>query len=190
MTTRGFAAIALAVLVAFATGVASTEEPLSRGNARFIVELACGMPLPLSPRSSAVLAERTFTTLKSAEYNSLSPEWHFPASELHEEYQQAMAGQHLRVIFDGIQTMDSRGGLLRVREIIVRLGLESQHAPFPDHFVDSIFTIDDKGEIVGYALYSGPRVLELWRTVVQETGSENPCRLPTRLPGAPERAAR
>src|SRR5205814_4921040 len=74
---------------------------------------------------------------------------------------------HLRVIFDRVQTMDSRGGLLRVREIIVRLGLESQHAPFPDRFVDSIFTIDDKGEIVGYALYSGLRVLELWRAVVQ-----------------------
>src|SRR5438105_14277903 len=94
--------------------VASTEEPLSSGNARFIVELACGIPFPLSPRSSALLAERTVTTLKSAEYNSLSPEWHFPASELHEEYQLAMPGQHRRVIFDLGATMDCVGALLQI----------------------------------------------------------------------------
>ena len=106
-----------------ADSLPSVSLPKSGGAIRglgekFSVNAATGtsilsIPFPLSPRSSAVLAERTVTTLKSAEYNSLSPEWHFPASELHEEYQLAMAGQHLRVIFDRVQTMDSRGGLLR-----------------------------------------------------------------------------
>ena len=57
------------------------------------------------------------------------------------------------------------------------------HAAFPDRFVDSLFTIDDKGEVVGHALYSGQRVVALWRAVIDVTGSPDACRLPKHFPG-------
>lgn len=81
------------------------------------------------------------------------------------------------MIFDPVKSTDSRSGALRVREIIIRLGPEAQHIAFPDRFVDSIFSIDDKGGLVGYALYSGSQVLELYRAVFHATGSEDPCHL-------------
>jgi hypothetical protein len=141
------------------------------------LELTCGRPLPLSAQSSATLAARALSTVQSSEYNSFSPLWSFPVSELEAEYRQALASQHLRVIFDPVKSADSRSGSLRIREIFIRLGPEAQHTAFPDRFVDSIFTIDDKGALVGYALYNGSQVLELYHAVVQATGSEDPCHL-------------
>jgi hypothetical protein len=76
-----------------------------------------------------------------------------------------------------VKSTDSRSGSLRVHEIFIRLGPEPQHTAFPDRFVDSIFTIDDKGALLGYALFSGSQVVELYRAVLQATGSENPCHL-------------
>lgn len=97
--------------------------------------------------------------------------------ELESEYLQARSSAHLRVTFDPVKSTDSRSGSLRIHEIIIRLGPEAQPSAFPDRFVDSIFSIDDKGTLVGYALYSGSQVLELYRAVVQATGSEDPCHL-------------
>jgi hypothetical protein len=164
----------LPLLAALAIRAACADVGADAGST---VELTCGRALPLSAQSSATLTARALSTVQSSEYNSLSPLWSFPASELQAEYQQALASQHLRVTFDPVKSTDSRSGSLRMREIIIRLGPEAQHTAFPDRFVDSIFTIDDKGALVGYALYSGSQVLELYRAVVQATGSEDPCHL-------------
>jgi hypothetical protein len=51
------------------------------------VELFCGKNLPVSAHWSAILAETARKLLDSSEYNSRSPNWHFPLSELQEEYQ-------------------------------------------------------------------------------------------------------
>jgi hypothetical protein len=164
----------LPLLAALAIRAACADAGADAGST---VELTCGRALPLSAQSSATLAARALSTVQSSEYNSLSSLWSFPASELQGEYQQALASQHLRVTFDPVKSTDSRSGSLRMREIIIRLGPEAQHTAFPDRFVDSIFTIDDTGTLVGYALYSGSQVLKLYRAVVQATGSEDPCHL-------------
>jgi hypothetical protein len=164
----------LALLAALAMRAASADAGNGAG---VTVELTCAKPLPVPAPSSATLSEDALLTVQSAEYNSLSPLWSFPVSELQAEYRQALASEHLRVRFAPAKPTDSHGGSLRVREIIVRLGSEAQHTAFPDRFVDSVFSIDDKGSLVGYALYSGARVLELYRAVVQATGSEDPCHL-------------
>ena len=167
-------AAALAMRLAFAQELALS--------AHFTVELTCGTTLSVSALSGAELAETALNLLESSEYNSLSPSWHFPTSELQEEYHRTLAGQHLRLIFDQPQTIESRSGTLHVREVIIRLGAEPQRTQFPDHFVDSVFSIADTREVVGYALYSGTKVVELWRAAGRATGSDNVCRLPADLP--------
>jgi hypothetical protein len=164
----------LPLLAALAVGAASTDVA---GEAGFKVELTCVKALPLAAQSSAALAGKALTTVQSAEYNSLSPQWSFPVSELQAEYSDALSGPHVRVLFDPVKSTDSRSGSLHLAEIIIRLGPEARHSAFPDRFVDSVFSIDDKGSMVGYALYSGSRVLELYRAVVQAAGSEDPCHL-------------
>ena len=90
------------------------------------------------------------------------------------------------MVFNPAETITSRSGALGVREIIVRLSSEARDHPFPDHFVDSVFAIDDQEEVVGYALYSGTKVIQLWRAVTEAIGDTNICRVPADLPDIPE----
>lgn len=164
-------------LLALATLVMRVAAADVSGDAGVTVELTCAAAPPLSAQASATLAEKALSTVRSSEYNSSSTLWTFPVSELTGEYRRALSGQHLRVIFDPARSTESRSGPLRIHEIMIRLGPEAQHAAYPDRFVDSVFSIDDKGGLVGYALYNGLQVLELYRAVVQATGREDPCQL-------------
>jgi hypothetical protein len=184
--TRGVVfATLVALSAAFAVRFAAANQRLS--TTRYKVELLCGKNLELTAHASAVLAEAARKLLESSEYNSHSPSWRFPTSELQEEYQRAVGSeQHLRVVFNPAEVIASQSGTLRVREIIVRLSLEARDPPFPDHFVDSVFTIDDKAEVVGYALYSGTKMIHLWRAVAQVVGNTHICRIPADLPEIPD----
>lgn len=168
---------------AFSSRVLAQDYRLAASGSTFTVELTCGKNVPLSDQASAVLGESALELLQSSEANSHSPDWRFPISEVQQEFRGALASEHLRVMFVEIQTVGSPGGTLRVREIIVRLGPEARHAPLPDRFVDSLFTLDDQGKLVGHALYSGGRMIELWRAVRDATGGLDECRLPNHVPG-------
>jgi hypothetical protein len=179
-TTGDYLLIALAAAVAMCCASAQ-EQPLSTP---FTVELTCGTASTVSSQSAAALGVRALELLESSEYDSHSANWHFPLSELHQEYRRALAGEHLRLVFEQPQTIESRSGMLRVHEIIIRLAGEARDAPFPDRFVDSVFSIDDSGQVVGYALYSGMKAVELWRAIAQATEGAA-CRVPADLPDVP-----
>lgn len=168
---------------AISSRVVAQDYRLAASGSTFTVELTCGKNVPLSDQVSAVLGEKALELLQSSEANSDSPDWRFPISEVQQEFRGALASEHLRVMFVEIQTVGSAGGTLRVREIIVRLGPEGRHTPLPDHFVDSLFTVDEKRKLVGHALYSGGRMIELWRAVRDATGGLDKCRLPKHVPG-------
>jgi hypothetical protein len=170
-----------AIAVIAVSGAAPGEQRLALAT-KFTVELTCGKSVPLRPRSSTLLVERALTLLQSSENNSFSVDWHFPMIEVQEEFDGALASEHLRVVFKEDQALESRGGPLHFREIVVRLGPESRHTPYPDRFVDSVFTIDGKGRVTGYALYLGTRMIELYRAVMVAAGSVNECKLPSCLP--------
>jgi hypothetical protein len=188
--TRGVVLTTLVALsAAFVVRFAAANQRLS--TTRYKVELLCGQNLELTAHASAVLVEAARKLVESSEYNSHSPSWHFPMSELQEEYQRAVGSeQRLRVVFNPAEVIASQSGTLRVRELIVRLSLEARDPPFPDQFVDSVFTIDEKAEVVGYALYSGAKVIHLWHAVAQVVGNTHICRIPTYLPEIPETDAR
>jgi hypothetical protein len=147
----------------------------------YVVEVQCGQDFTVPAHWSTVLAETARKLVESSEYTSRSPSWHFPISELQAEYGRAITGDHLRVIFDSDQKISARDGtLLTAREIVVLLSDENQGSPsFPDRFVDSVFTLDDQRQVVGYALYSGIMAMKLWSAVAQMTGGTNTCHPPS-----------
>lgn len=166
--------------IALTAAPKDTKGPVYRlaaGSSAFTVELTCGKNVPLADQASVLLGGKALELVHSSQANSQSPDWRFPFSEVQQEFSAALASEHLRVMFVETQTVESAGGTLRVREIIVRLGPEARHTPLPDRFVDSLFTIDDKGELVGHALYSGERMIELWRAVRDSTGDREGCQL-------------
>jgi hypothetical protein len=182
--SRGFLAVLLALPWAsshcFGGGA---EQVVPAVPTTFRVHLTCRGDVPLSPGSSLTLSQKALQLVQSSHSNSLLPEWRFPVAEVQEEFRAALTSEHLRVVFGGIRTIPSAGGMLQVREIIVRLGPDSQHPPFPDRFIDALFTIDDKGRIVGHALYSGAKLVALWGAVVNAGGNADLCQLPKHFPG-------
>ena len=175
--------IGAGLAAAFSSRVVAEDYRLAASGSAFTVELTCGENVPLSGHASMLLGEKALELLRSSEANSESPDWRFPVSEVQQEFRGALDSEHLRVTFVEMQTVGSAGGTLRVREIIVRLGPEARHTPLPDRFVDSLFTIDDKGKLVGHALYSGGRMIDLWRAIRDATGGLDECQLPKHVPG-------
>jgi hypothetical protein len=167
----------------FSCGVAVQGNSSVPTSQSVTVELTCGSHVALGSGSSAILYKGAQALVQSSESNSRLAGWHFPVSEVQEEFRGAIASNHLRVTFATVRTIESAGGPLPVREIIIRLGLEATHEPFADHFVDSLFTVDDKGKVVGHALYSGVRMIQIWRAVRDATGGTDECKVPKDLPG-------
>jgi hypothetical protein len=163
-------------------GEGSPGQKTAATDASYAVTLICGSSVPLSAASSSTLAARALDLVQSSQSNSQLPDWHFPVSEVEEEFRGALRSKHLQISFHETHTIESTGGTLLVREVIVRLAQESRPS-FPDRFVDSVFTIDDKGDIVGHALYSGVRAVALWRAVIGVTGSSDQCGVPKHFPG-------
>ena len=177
--------LGFAILVA-ATGLFSIGV-FADGQATLVsgvtVDLTCGSHVELDAGSSVTLEEAAQALLQSSQSNSHLAEWHFPPAEVQEEFRGAMANAHLRVTFASVRTIQSVGGPLVVRDIIVRLGAEAPRAPFADRFVDSLFTVDDHGEIVGHALYSGTRLLALLTVVRGATAGTDECKILKSVPG-------
>ena len=119
--------LGFAILVAatglFSVGVFADEQ------ATFVsgvtVDLTCGSHVALDARSSATLEEEAQALLQSSQSNWHLAAWHFPPTEVQEEFRGAMANAHLRVTFASVRTIPSVGGPLVVRDIIVRLGAEA-----------------------------------------------------------------
>jgi len=174
---------ALVAVVSAAGARPAPAEPPAPASAPFTVRVSCGGDIAVSPAAAAMLRDRALDLLQSSHTNSLLREWHFPLSEMQEEFRAALTSEHLRVTFAEIQSVASAGGALRVHEIIVRLGPDSQHPPFPDRFIDELFTVDDRRRIVGHALYTGQTLAALWGAVVNTTGEADRCRLPRHFPG-------
>ena len=183
MSGRMGFAILVAATGLFSVGVVVEDEASVTTSPNVTVELTCGAHVALVGGSSAILDEGAQVLLQSSESNSQLAGWHFPVSEVQEEFRGAIASDHLRVTFATVRTIESAGGPLRVREIIIRLGSETTHEQFADRFVDSLFTVDDNGEVVGHALYSGVRMIAIWRAVRDATGGTDECKLPKNVPG-------
>ena len=144
------------------------------------VELHCGTQSQLSGESSAALKMRALQLLTSSQFNSDGPDWHFPLSEVQQEYSAAQASDYLRITLPTVEQIKTQGGTVSARRILVRLSphVADARSRYPDHFVDSLFSIDAAGRQTGHALYSGTAFYQLLAVIADIPNNE--CRIPTR----------
>jgi hypothetical protein len=102
-------AILVAATGLFSFGVVTENEASVTTSQSVTVELTCGALVALGSRSLAILDEGAQALLQSSESNSQLAGWHFPVSEVQEEFRGAIASDHLRVTFATVRTIESAG---------------------------------------------------------------------------------
>jgi hypothetical protein len=169
------AAIVLAAALV-SSGVNGADPPSSAGG--YVVELYCGKPISMTDASAAQLYGKAVQLVMSAEQNSNDAQWNFPQSEVDQEYVEALASDYVRVSMANPLRIETRGGDVRALQIVVRI---SPHPPewrsrYADHFTDALFTIDENGKTIGYALYTGVAAYRLFAAVADIPNHS--CRIP------------
>lgn len=158
-------------------GANAADPPESVG---LHTELHCGGAVVLSDTSAAELNDKAMQLVGSSEHNSVGPDWGFPLSEVQEEYRYALESDYLRISAVPAFQLATRGGNVSAQQILIRI---SPHASdwrsrYPDHFSDSVFTLDEQGTVAGYALYSGVAIYRLLAVIAGIPN--NACRIPPR----------
>ncbi|HEX4050687.1 MAG TPA: hypothetical protein VHY19_07420 [Steroidobacteraceae bacterium] len=98
-------------------------------------------------------------------------------SEVEQEYRDALAGDYLRVDYGSLATIKTTSGIVYASAIVKSLDPlgPDWRSKYPDHFTDSVFTIDENGNVVGYGLYSGFDVVALNRAIGQSIAGHESC---------------
>ena len=145
----------LALVVALLTGPAGQAADLAR------LELHYGKDSPLSESQQNVLRSTTLRLLESSNFNSERHRAILKKSpaEIQAAYRKMIAGQYLVVSFETPQRIDTVGGDVVTREIVVGLNR-------PD-YADALFTIDGEGRVVLHGKYSGGLCIELLNEVLK-----------------------
>jgi hypothetical protein len=144
----------------------------------YTVTLHCDRPAHLDPAGVRTIYSWALRLVSSSQSNSASPDWKFPISEIEQEYRDALSGDYLRIDFPSIATVKTKDGVVHVRAIVKSLDplAPDWRLKYPDHFDDSLFTIDGSGTVVGYALYSGLDITALNRAIGRGLADRDACR--------------
>jgi hypothetical protein len=145
----------------------------------YTVTLHCDRSIALNPAAIPTIHSWALRLVSSSQENSDEPRWAFPIWELEQEYLDALSGDYLRVDFAALTTISTVGGVVHARAIVMRIDPlgPDWRSKYPDHFDDALFTIDENGAAVGYALYSGLDVTALDRAIKKAFADPDACKL-------------
>jgi hypothetical protein len=107
----------------------------------------------LGADDAEALKAKALEVLRSSNFNSTAPLWEWDEAKTNLQYAQAVSGRHMLVTFSSPETIETVGGQVIVKEIVVGL-----NGP---QYADSLHTIDEKGHLVGHGKYSGMFCIEL-----------------------------
>jgi hypothetical protein len=146
--------------------------------ATYTVSLQCSGPVRLSAAGVPEIYSWAIDLARSSQGNSEGPDWVFPISEVNQEYREALAGDYIRVDLTPLATITTLRGRVRVSAIVVRLDPSPNNwrPKYPDHFVDSLFTINEAGVVVGHALYSGQILSGLYGAIGKAISDPDACK--------------
>ncbi len=166
--------LATAVLVVTSAVIAANAQSPP---ATSTVTLHCGLPVPLNSAAIPAIRSWALQLISSSDGNSQAPDWSFPLSEVNQEYREAVSGDYLRVDFASRTTIKTRHGVVHAGAIV--LGLDpaapNWRAKYPDHFDDSLLTLDADGTVVGHALYSGLDAFAVARAIKRGIADPAAC---------------
>jgi hypothetical protein len=146
--------------------------------ATYKVTLHCDHPVPLKTAAIPAIYSWALRLVSSSQGNSRTRDWAFPMWEVTQEYQDALSGDYLRVDLASTAAIKTMGGVIHASAVVLSLdsfGSDSR-SKYPDHFVDSLFTIDANGTVVGHALYSGLDVFALARATRKGISDTDVCK--------------
>jgi hypothetical protein len=175
MASKFTAVLLLSALPILTDGAAAVGVPADP--AAYTVTLQCNRAVLLKASALPAIHSWAVNLVSSSQFNSQTPDWNVPKWEVEQEYQDVLAGDHLQVDFAPIVTIKTMGGIVHVRAIVEGLDPERSdwRSKFPDHFDDSLFTLDEKGAVVGHALYSGFEVIALFRAISKALTDADAC---------------
>jgi hypothetical protein len=160
-----------------ATGIAIAADAQSLP-AAYTVTLHCDRPIPLNAAAIPTIYSWAFRLVSSSQGNSDVPDWAFPMWEVQQEFRDALSGDYLRVDFASVVTIKTARGVIHATAMVESLdSLDPDwRSKYPDHFQDSLFTIDENGAVVGHVLYSGSDVAALDRAIQKALVAPDVCK--------------
>ena len=146
--------------------------------AAYKVTLHCDRQIPLNTAAIPAIYSWALRLVSSSQGNSGAPDWAFPMWEVRQEYRDALSGDYLRVDLGSSAAIKTMDGVVHVTAIVLSLDTfgPDWRSKYPDHFVDSLFTIDANGTVVGHALYSGLDVFALARAIRKGISDTDACK--------------
>ncbi|MGC3992354.1 MAG: hypothetical protein QM796_22175 [Chthoniobacteraceae bacterium] len=120
-----------------------------------------GKPTPLSEPASHQLLDQAMKLVQSSNFHSdPGDKYHFfQLPQVQSSYRQEVAGRYLLVTLPESQSIQTIGGRIEVREIVIGLNR--------DDYASNLFTIDSTGRIVGHAKYAGEVCRQIFSTIEQ-----------------------
>jgi hypothetical protein len=167
----------VAALIAAAIGAAAAASA-QPGPAEYTVTLHCdARTIPLAQSDVPAIYSWALRFVTSSEESSKGPDWEFPMAEVEQEYSDTLAGDYLRIDFDPLAAIKNRDGIVYARALVQKLDPLSPdwRSKYADHFEDELFTIDQDGAVVGYALYNGYNGAALLRTIGRAIADRGAC---------------
>jgi hypothetical protein len=114
-------------------------------------------PVELHGADSLRVEALALDVLRSSNFNSSATKWAWDEEAIQHEYRSAISGDHLTVTYSPAAEINTVGGTLAVKELVVGLlGLQ---------YASSVHTVDSSGRIVGHAKYSGVLCIQLLELV-------------------------
>jgi hypothetical protein len=151
---RHFTPALLAALALLASATEAAAPPLKEAAS---VVLRYPGTKALGADDTQGLKAKALEILKSSNFNSTSPLWEWDEAEINLQYGAAVSRRHLLVTFVTPETIQTVGGKIVVKEIVIGLN--------GSHYASSLHTVDDQGRIVGHSKYSGTSCVELLELV-------------------------
>jgi hypothetical protein len=149
---------ACAILIPLARLSAHAAEPVRTNS--YVLTLRYPMDVKLSEPNRENLYANALRLVRTSNFNSEAPRWDWDMAKLREQYRQSIEGSYLRIIFSTPQKLKTVGGELMTREIMIGLS--------GTNFASPVFTLDERGALVGHAKYDGGmcvRMLDLVKAI-------------------------
>jgi hypothetical protein len=157
---RLFSVVLLIVSTAVIPACTDADHPAIEA-ADYTVSLGSGDEVALVQPEAQVIYSNIIALLKTSNFNSSEREtqkWPgYRVSGVEKDYRWTASGKYLVVSFKRAQRMETIGGVVNVREIVV--GLDNGRGR------NQLFTIDDNGRVISHGKYSGPLWVKLREAV-------------------------
>lgn len=154
---RGMQWLFRLVLVSVALLGSSARAAESGANQFWSLVLRYPHVTALGAADTERLKDKAVEILSSSNFNSAASLQEQDESTTNLQYADAVSGSHMLVTFVSPETIETVGGKIVVKEIVIGL-----NGP---HYANSLHTIDDKGRVVGHGKFSGVSCVELLEMV-------------------------